>query len=51
MLVVEGRSFSDPVRKADGTEDLSKSRRVELKLKVKGSSLSQMLGFNFGGNN
>ena len=49
MLIVEGRSFADPVLDENGNEDLSKSRRVELKLKVKGSSLSQMLGFDFSG--
>ena len=50
MLVVEGRSYADPVRTPDGKEDFSKSRRVEVKLKVKGSSLASMLGLNFGRN-
>ena len=50
MLVVEGRSYADPVRTPDGREDFSKSRRVEVKLKVKGSSLASMLGLNFGRN-
>ena len=50
MLIVEGRSFADPVKDAEGNEDFSKSRRVELKLKVKGSSLSNMLGLDFGRN-
>lgn len=50
MLIVEGRSFADPVRDVEGNEDFSKSRRVELKLKVKGASLSNMLGLDFGRN-
>ncbi len=50
MLIVEGRSFSEPVYDGTGKEDFSRSRRVELKLKVKGSSLATMLGMNFGGN-
>lgn len=50
MLVVEGRSYADPVRTPDGREDFSKSRRVEVKLKVKGSSLASMLGLDFGRN-
>ncbi len=50
MMVVEGKSFAEPIIAGDGTEDFSKSRRVELKLKVKGQSLADMLGFNFGGN-
>ncbi|MBR6098333.1 OmpA family protein [bacterium] len=51
LLIVEGRSYADPVLDANGNEDLAKSRRVELKLKVKGASLTQMLGFDFGGHN
>ena len=35
MLIVEGKSFSEPILKSDGTEDFDKSRRVELKLTVK----------------
>lgn len=50
MLIVEGRSFADPIKDVNGNEDFSKSRRVELKLKVKGSSLSNMLGLDFGRN-
>ena len=50
MLIVEGRSYADPILDGAGNEDLSKSRRVEVKLKVKGTSLSDMLGLNFGGN-
>ena len=50
MLIVEGRSYADPVLNAEGKEDYAKSRRVEVKLKVKGSSLADMLGMNFGRN-
>lgn len=50
MLVVEGRSYADPVRTPDGREDFSKSRRVEVKLKVKGSSFANVLGLDFGRN-
>lgn len=50
LLIVEGRSFSDPIKDANGNEDFSKSRRVELKLKVKGASLSNLLGLDFGRN-
>lgn len=44
MLVVEGRSYSDPVLK-DGVEDFDKSRRVELKLKVKTFDILSRMGF------
>lgn len=44
MIIVEGRSFSDPILKSDGTEDYAKSRRVELKLKVKRLDLSNAFG-------
>ncbi len=49
MLVVEGRSFSDPVL-VDGKEDYDKSRRVELKVRVKANSFAKILGLNYGGN-
>ena len=49
MIVVEGRSFSEPVLTADGKEDYTKSRRVELKLRVKAKSISRMFGLNYGG--
>ena len=49
MIVVEGRSFSEPVLTADGKEDYAKSRRVELKLRVKAKSISRMFGLNYGG--
>jgi len=48
MLVVEGRSFSDPVI-IDGKEDYDKSRRVELKVRVKARSFAKILGLNYGG--
>ncbi len=48
MLVVEGRSFSDPVI-VDGKEDYAKSRRVELKVRVKAKSFAKILGLNYGG--
>ena len=44
MLVVEGRSYSDPVL-VDGVEDFAKSRRVELKLKVKTFDILSRMGF------
>ena len=50
MVVVEGKSFSEPVLTADGKEDYAKSRRVELKLRVKAKNISRMFGLNFGGN-
>lgn len=49
MLIVEGRSFSDPVL-VDGVEDYAKSRRVELKVRVKANSFAKILGLNYGGN-
>ena len=49
MITVEGKSFSEPVLTADGKEDLAKSRRVELKLRVKAKNISRMFGLNFGG--
>lgn len=42
-LVVEGKSFSEPVF-VNGQEDLTKSRRVELKLKVKTWDIMDVLG-------
>ena len=47
MLVVEGKSFSDPII-VDGKEDYDKSRRVELKLRVKARNFAQVFGLNFG---
>lgn len=44
MLVVEGRSYSDPIL-VDGVEDFDKSRRVELKLKVKTFDILSRMGF------
>ena len=43
MVVVEGKSFNDPVL-VNGVEDFDKSRRVELKLKVKSWDVSTALG-------
>ena len=43
MLLVEGKSFSEPVL-IDGKEDYAKSRRVELKLVVKNSNLQDFMG-------
>ncbi len=48
ILVVEGKSFSEPVLTESGQEDLTRSRRVELKLRVKGKNLSEVFGLNFG---
>ena len=44
MIVVEGRSYSNPIM-TDGKEDFEKSRRVELKLKVKSYDIMSRLGF------
>lgn len=44
MLIVEGRSYNDPIM-VNGTEDLAKSRRVELKLEVKRWDIMEALGF------
>lgn len=48
MLVVEGRSFNDPII-VNGKEDYAKSRRVELKVRVKAKDFSRIFGLNFGG--
>lgn len=45
MVVVEGKSFNEPILNQDGTEDYAKSRRVELKLTVKRWDISQAFGF------
>ena len=42
-LVVEGKSFTEPVL-VNGKEDYNKSRRVELKLKIKDWNVSTALG-------
>ena len=42
-LVVEGKSFNEPVL-VNGKEDFAKSRRVELKIKVKSWDVSKALG-------
>ena len=44
MVVVEGKSFSEPILNDNGQEDFAKSRRVELKLKVKRMDLSKAFG-------
>ena len=43
MLIVEGKSFSQPVI-VNGEEDYNKSRRVELQLVVKNSNLQDFMG-------
>ncbi len=43
LVVVEGKSFNEPIL-IDGVEDYDKSRRVELKLKVKNWDVSTALG-------
>lgn len=43
ILVVEGRSYSNPII-VDGVEDYDKSRRVELKLKVKTYDIISRMG-------
>ncbi|MBD5403222.1 OmpA family protein [bacterium] len=42
-LVVEGKSFNEPIL-VNGQEDYTKSRRVELKIKVKDWNVSSALG-------
>lgn len=42
MVVVEGKSFTDPIL-TDGKEDYAKSRRVEMRLKVKPTDIMQTL--------
>ena len=44
-VVVEGKSFNEPILDANGKEDFAKSRRVELKLTVKRWDIMQALGF------
>lgn len=43
IVVVEGKSFNEPIL-VNGIEDFDKSRRVELKLKVKNWDVSTALG-------
>lgn len=42
MLVVEGKSYSDPIL-VNGKEDFQKSRRVEMRLKVKKIDITEVL--------
>lgn len=42
MLVVEGKSYSDPIL-VNGKEDFQKSRRVEMRLKVKKIDVTEVL--------
>ena len=44
MIKVEGRSFNDLILDDQGKEDMIKSRRVEIKLKVKDWSVATFLG-------
>ena len=44
-MIVEGRSFSEPILDQNGNEDYAKSRRVELKLTIKKWDIMQALGF------
>ncbi len=41
LLIVEGKSFSEPIY-VDGKEDFAKSRRVELRLKVKKTDIADV---------
>ena len=41
LLTAKGRSFSDPVYKADGSVDMDASRRVEFKFRLKDSEMIQ----------
>ena len=42
LLTVEGKSFSEPIL-VNGKEDYSKSRRVELRLKIKKNDITDTL--------
>ncbi len=42
-LVVEGKSFSEPVLTDDGKEDYNKSRRVELRLKARSLDITDLM--------
>ena len=42
MLIVEGKSYSDPIL-VNGKEDYNKSRRVEMRLKVKKLDITEVL--------
>lgn len=44
MITVEGRSFNDLVLDDQGNEDMAKSRRVEIKLKVADWSIATFFG-------
>ena len=44
MIIVEGKSFNEPIL-VNGKEDFAKSRRVELKLKIKSWDVMGALGF------
>ena len=44
IVVVEGKSFNEPILNDNGTENYAKSRRVELKLKVKDWNVTTALG-------
>ncbi|MBQ6959996.1 MAG: OmpA family protein [Clostridia bacterium] len=41
LLTAKGRSFSDPIYKADGSVDMDASRRVEFKFRLKDSEMIQ----------
>lgn len=43
ILMVEGKSYSEPILTPEGKEDLAKSRRVELELIIKDSNISDFL--------
>jgi chemotaxis protein MotB len=44
IVVVEGKSFNEPILDKNGKEDYNKSRRVELKLQVKDWNITKALG-------
>lgn len=44
IVVVEGKSYNEPVLNENGAEDYAKSRRVELKLKIKDWNVTTALG-------
>ena len=47
ILIVEGKSFSEPIL-VNGKEDFNKSRRVEMRLKIKKLNLSDVIFMGVG---
>lgn len=43
ILTAKGRSFSDPIKNADGSENMDASRRVEIQFRLKDSEMIQKM--------